>query len=286
MTTAPSNQLFSFSRWRLLVAKHWVEHRRPYLLSLLAIAGLYAAWFAFVMAIDTIAPMEVFMQFAAYIFGLCVVGCLYASMLFSDLSTKKDALPWLSLPASQLEKLLCALFYGVVLFYVAYTLVFYLVDIIMVQWSNNLTYHHPRYFPGSTIRVMPVRLYNLFTAVGAPVPEREHHLFISLFFAIQAAFILGSVYFTRYSFIKTAIAVLLFSLGFIVLQRGVIHPLLPRGWFNDPLGWARPLYDGGPMIEEVRLPGSLETTILRISQLGLPLFFWFVTYIRLKEKEV
>src|SRR5258708_2300085 len=156
MTTVPANQLFSFSRWRLLVAKHWIEHRRRYVLSLLAIGGLQAVWFSFLIAIDVYAPLVAFMQFGVYIVGLYLVGCLYSSMLFAELGTKKEALPWLSLPASHLEKLLCALLYGVVLFFIVYTLVFYAVDIIMVQCANNILLHHPRNFPCTNIRIPPV----------------------------------------------------------------------------------------------------------------------------------
>jgi len=286
MTTAPTNQHFSFYRWRLFVAKHWVEHRRPYLLSLLAIGGLYAAWFAFMIAIDVYAPMAANMQFVAYMIGLYSVGCFYSSMFFVELSTKKEALPWLSLPASHLEKLLCAILYSVALFYIAFTLVFYCVDIIMVQWSNNITWRHPRFFPGTTIRILPVTVYNLISAEGAPIPEKDYHLFTFLYFAIQAAFLLGSVYFTRYSFVKTAIAVLLFALGFVILQRGVIYPMLPKDWNNGFLSWSRFEYDNGPPGIEVRLPAGLENLVVYVGQFGLPLFFWWVTYLRLKEKEV
>jgi len=111
MTPISANQLFSFSRWRLLVAKHWIEHRRPYLLSLLAIGGLQAVWFAFLVATTDYAPLEPFMQFASHMIGLYLVGCFYASMLFAELNSKKEALPWLSLPASQFEKLLCTILY-------------------------------------------------------------------------------------------------------------------------------------------------------------------------------
>ncbi len=41
------NQSFNFSRWRLLVAKHWAEHRRLYSLSLVAVAALILGWFIF-----------------------------------------------------------------------------------------------------------------------------------------------------------------------------------------------------------------------------------------------
>jgi len=285
MNTAPTHQLFSFSRWRLLVAKQWSEHHRRYLLSLLAIGGLYAVWFGFLIAIDVYAPMEAFMQFAAYMIGLYLVGCLFASMLFADLGTKKEALPWLSLPASHLEKLLCAILYGVILFFIAYTLIFYIVDILMVQWSNMLIERHPRNWPGTNMPIMPVKVYNPFTANGAPMPEKDNHLFSILYFSIQAIFLLGSIYFTRYSFIKTVIVVLLFVLGFTVLERGIIYPMLPNGWNNNFLSWSRPSYYAGPPVNELRLPGEWELFLTRLGLFGMPLFFWFVTYIRLKEKE-
>jgi hypothetical protein len=229
--------------------------------------------------------MVAFMQFASYMIGLYLVGCLFASMLFADLGTKKEALPWLSLPASHLEKLLCAILYGVVLFFIAYTLVFYIVDILMVQWSNTLLYRHPRNWPGSNTPILPVAVYNIFTADGSPIPEKENHLFSSLYFTIQALFLLGSVYFTRYSFIKTVIAVLIFVLAYTALEHGVIYPMLPKDWNNSFLSWSRPSYDAGPPGNEVRLPGNAELLLSRLGLFGMPLFFWFVTYIRLKEKE-
>lgn len=286
MSSAPTNQLFNFSRWRLLVTKHWMENGRRYLLSLLAIGGLYAAWFSFLIAIDVYAPMVAFMQFGAYMVGLYAVGSLYASMLFAELGNKKEALSWLSLPASQLEKLLCALLYGVVLFYIAYTLVFYFVDIIMVQWSNTVAYHHPKNWPGTETRVMPVTVYNLFIAEGAPIPEKNYHTFTFLYFTVQAIFLLGSVYFTRFSFIKTVVATLLFVLALVIFQKAVIYPLMPKGWNHDISSWYQFQYEGGPVENEVRLPAGLEKSALLLARLGLPLFFWFVTYVRLKEKEV
>ncbi|HEY4112286.1 hypothetical protein [Puia sp.] len=286
MKATSANQLFSFYRWRLLVAKHWTENRRRYGLSLLAIGGLHAIWFSCLIVVDVYAPMEAFMQFTAYIVGLYLVGCLYASMLFAELGAKKEALPWLSLPASHLEKLLCALLYGVVLFYIAYTLVFYFVDGIMVQWSNTIAYNHPRNWPNSNTRVLPVTLYNPFSAVGAPIPEKDDHLFTALYFTVQSVFLLGSVYFSRFSFIKTVVAVLLCAVGFIVFQKTFVFPLLPHGWNNNVLSWTQPLYYQGPPANKVRLPAGLGDSIATLIWFILPLFFWFVTFLRLKEKEV
>ncbi len=136
------NQVFSFSRWWKLVTLHWIVNCKRYLLALLAIAGLLAAWFGFVIAMNRQGELFLFFQFAAYFVGLFFVGCFYASTLFSDLNSKPEGINYLSVPASHLEKLCCAIFFGVLLFFVAFTLIFYLVDIPM-NLSLRLIARHP-----------------------------------------------------------------------------------------------------------------------------------------------
>ncbi len=289
MTPTPSNQVFHFSRWWLLVAKHWVEHGRRYLLSMLAIGSLIAVWEAFLVTMIPYAPLESFMQFATYMVGLYFTGCLFASSLFAELSNRKQALPWLSLPASHLEKLLCTILYGTVLFYLAFTLMFYLVDIPMVEWANSILRRHPRNFPGSVSPVTESLVYNVITAAGAPVLEKEWHLFTAGFFAIQAIFLLGSVYFTRFSFIKTVVAGLLFWVTFVLFQKFVLFPLQPWDWANNFFRWTQEineLSDRDMPLNEVRLAYPIESVLLLLVQVGITPFFWLVTWVRLKEKQV
>jgi len=66
----------------------------------------------------------------------------------------------------------------------------------------------------------------------------------------------------------------------------VVFPLVPWGWHHDVLSWIHTAYDGGPPDKEVHLPAAFQHIVMLVFQLGLPPFFWFVTYIRLKEKEV
>jgi hypothetical protein len=129
-------------------------------------------------------------------------------------------------------------------------------------------------------------VYNLFAAEGAPPPEKEYHFFLSGYFAVQSAFLLGSVYFPRFAFIKTVVAIVLFMLGFVLFQRVFIYPLLPKGWNYDVLRWSQQMYDLEPPQREMRLPRDFENILVRVVQFGVPPFFWFVTYIRLKEKEI
>src|SRR4051794_17424029 len=107
------NQVFNAGRWSLLVGKHWSENRKQYSLALVAIAGLQLLWFIIMLGSRGNPMIEPSMQVATYYFGLFVVGCIYGSMLFADLGSKTRGLNYLVVPASQLEKLLCALFYAV-----------------------------------------------------------------------------------------------------------------------------------------------------------------------------
>jgi hypothetical protein len=279
------SQTFSFARWWLLVSKHWSENRKRYLLFLLAIAGLLLAWFSFILIISRPVLVDTNFQFTTYYIGLFLVGCLYASTLFSELSSKREGISYLALPASQFEKLLCALFYGVVLFFTAYTLVFYLVDIPLVQLSNSILEKYPRNFSNSSLRIGPSIVYNIFTAAQGPIPEKDFHLFLCTFFSAQAVFILGSLYYTRYAFIKSIIAVLVCALLYIIIEAKLIGSLLPPGWDGDFFNWVHIDADGHPD-KLIYLPNSLGRMLTLLIQVTPPFIVYTITYLRLKEKEV
>src|SRR6185312_1083045 len=127
------NQSFDAGRWWLLVAKHWSENSKKYVLAMIAITGLMLLWFVIIMLDSVNRGFNASMQTSSYYFGLFLGGCLYASILFADLGSKTRGLNFLVVPASHLEKLLCALFYAVFVFFVCYTAAFYMVDFIMVK---------------------------------------------------------------------------------------------------------------------------------------------------------
>jgi hypothetical protein len=280
------NQHFSFSRWRMLVALHWAENRKRYGLALLAMGGLLCAWYGFIIGIDRFAPMDSFYQYSAYFAGLYFVGCLYASTIFSDLGNRAKGIQWLSIPASHLEKLLCALFFSVVLFFIAYTLIFYLVDIPMVKLASHIIIREHRVVPGTTQPIGEMEVFSIFGGNRLGIPDRDFYAFLLGFFAAQGAFILGSVYFTQYAFIKTTIAVLLMILVTVIFIMRVVQGNIPAGWRMDDLaGWIRVEGMDAPT-GLVRLPLWIERTGFFLLRFSAPFIFWFITYFRLKEKEV
>ena len=280
------NQTFNFSRWWMLVTMHWAENRKRYLLALLAIGGLIAAWDCFLLMLDKYSPLNPFIQYSTYYCGLYFVGCLYASTIFSGLGSKARGIHILSAPASHLEKLLCGILFGVVLFFLAYNLVFYIVDIPMVQLSNRITVNGHYVWPGTMIPVGRVEVLNILNNSWAPIPDRQYHLFLLGYFAIQSAFLLGSVYFTHYSFIKTIVGVLLFWVIFIFFSEKGVRPLLPEGWnVYNFIQWNNYKINEA-QLHLIKLPAWVEKGVIFLIQYSIPFVFWFIAYIRLKEKEV
>ncbi|MDO6435377.1 hypothetical protein Q4E93_32475 [Flavitalea sp. BT771] len=279
------NQTFDFGRWWMLVGGHWAENRKRYLLALLAMGGLLMAWYGFLLAIDKFGPLNLFLQYTAYHCGLYVVGCLYASTIFAELGSKARAIQYLSIPASHLEKLMCGILFGVVLFFLAYTLVFYLVDIPMVSMANDIIAREHQHWPGTMSPIGKVEVLNLWNNQWAPMPDKQYHLILLGYFVVQSAFLLGSVYFKRWGFIKTIVTILLCWLVFILFMGKGLQEFLPEGWHYDtPLQWINFSTPGPPQF--VRLPPSLERILIFLIQYSIAPMLWFITYFRLKEKEV
>lgn len=270
----------------MLVAMHWTENRKRYLLAMLAMGGLIAGWYSFLLVMNKFGPLNIFEQYATYYSGLFFVGCLYASTIFSELSGKAQGIHYLSIPASHLEKLLCGILFGVVLFFIAYTIIFYIVDIPLVNMANHIIKKEHQHWPGTTQPIENIVVLNLWNNSWAPIPDKKYHLLLVGYFAIQSAFLLGSVYFTRYSFIKTIVGLLLFWLVFLLFVVKGVEEHLPSGWRPyDLVQWIHYTKDTA-QLELVRLPGWMENGLILLIQFSIPWVFWFIAYFRLKEKEV
>jgi hypothetical protein len=270
------NQFFSFKRFSLLVAKHWADNKKRYLLSVIAFIGLLIAWFLFTMLIDARFPMGTGLQMVTYFFSLFVVGSFYASQYFRDLGSRARGINFLLVPASAFEKILCSLLYTV-LFFVVFTSVFYLVDVLMVAVAKGFfTAELPRNEKG---------LVNIFKAASLPVEGEVSLNALLFFFTIQSAFLLGSVYFEKYSFIKTAISgFVIFFLVFCFVF--FLYDLMPKGEYADGFLTSYRIENKGKddyLVTIPRWPGQLLHYLVMY---GIAPFLWIVTYFRLKEKQV
>jgi hypothetical protein len=271
------NQFFSFKRFSLLVLKHWADNKKRYLLSVVAFIGLLIAWFVFTMLVDSGYAMGKGMQMITYFFSLFAVGSFYANQYFRDLGSRAKGINFLLVPASAFEKVLCSLLYTVILFFVVFTSVFYLVDILMIALVDS--------FQATNIHMKDKGVVNIFKAARLPVEGESAINILIIFFGIQSIFLLGSVYFAKYSFIKTIISgFVVFFIVFCLVY--FLFEMMPdgqyiRGFLTD----YRVDNDGKEsyLVSIPRWPGQILYYFLMY---GVAPFLWIVTYFRLKEKQV
>ncbi|MEO6315019.1 MAG: hypothetical protein ABIU63_08750 [Chitinophagaceae bacterium] len=294
------NQSFNAARWWLLVGKHWAENKKKYMLSMTAIAGLLFLWFIVILVVDTHRGVNISMQVSTYYTGLFVAGCLYASILFADLGSKTRGLNYLVMPASHLEKTLCALFYGVVVFFACYTTLFYLADFVMIKAGNAIAYNYwlKNHETGKVFE--PQQVFNVFAGRDEPSNQPGFIFYLLLFYIVlQAAFIYGSVFFAKFSFIKTIISLLALGLFLAFIIGKVITGILPPGSYHHGVnsyqlytvtstasGNGMMIYSDAATDKLVTLPNWISDVLLFLLKYAFAPMFWMATYFRLKEKEI
>lgn len=279
------NQTFNFQRWSLLVGQHWAENRKRYLLSIAAYASLLLVWFVFIMMTDEYDPLAKGLQQVTFYFSVILIGPFYASQFFSQLSSKAKGTNYLMVPASSLEKLLCSLFYVIIFFPLVLIAAFYFVDTLAV-FIANVT--HPGYNGVVDHQgvLLKAKVANVFSS--ARQNDREALYYGTLmFFALQSVALLGSVYFGKYSYIKTAITLTLVFLFFALVLNFFMKAIMPsghiQGTFTKYIFYSGNNFNAGRMVQ---LPKWVEKVIEFLISYAFPPIFWTATYFRLKEKEV
>jgi hypothetical protein len=271
------NQFFSFKRFSLLLSKHWADNKKRYLLSVIAFIGLLVAWFTFTMLVDSRTAMEKGMQMGTYFFSLFAVGSFYANQYFRDLGSRAKGINFLLVPASAFEKILCSLLYTVILFFVVFTSAFYLVDVLMVTIADN--------FLNVNIPNKEKGLINIFEAASLPFDGESGFNLLLIFFTIQSVFLLGSVYYAKYSFLKTIISgFVVFFIVFCFVY--FLYDLMPEGEYANGFLTSYRIDNQDKDDYLVRIPGWLGQTVYYLLTYGTVPFLWIVTYVRLKEKQV
>ncbi|MET0464830.1 MAG: hypothetical protein ABW007_16830 [Chitinophagaceae bacterium] len=272
------NQFFSFRRFSLLVSKHWADNKKRYLLSVTGFALLLIVWFIFTILVDPHTPMQQEIQILTFFFSLFGTGAFYASQYFRDLGSRAKGINFLLVPASAFEKILCSILFTLVIFFSVFTAVFYLVDILMVTISNQFTAAHDPLRQESVI--------NVFRAAILPFDEMSTLNVLLIFAAVQSIFLLGSVYFAKYSFIKTIISsFVVFFLLFCLIYLLYEH-LMPRGGYVDGFLTSYRVTVNGTDDHLVRVPNWIGDVVHFMLVYGITPFLWVVSYYRLKEKQV
>ncbi|MFW5793205.1 MAG: hypothetical protein ACOCWC_02895 [Bacteroidota bacterium] len=249
--------LFSFSRFLQLIKRFITLNGKTWIIGLAAATSL----------IILIALAQAFMSNGYFNYGslvnfgliqLFIGGFIITSLAFKELNSPARSQFFLTLPANALEKLLSHWFVTSVVFVVIANIL--LAFAIMVSslfcnliWSTPLQFFNP------------LDLANL--------------KIMSSYLILQSIFFLGSVYFRKGNFIKTALSLLVIGMAFMVFTIIMTFVLFGSG---------NPYFSNNTINPEVQhVFENIIPMIFKIVYFGLLApFCLLVSYFRIKEREV
>lgn len=263
------NDTFDVKRFSLLLKKSILE-RQALLLGLLSVTlTITLLTYAIVQSMAGITKG----QLSAFVIGFLLGGSFIASSVFGYFSSNSSGSSFLMLPASHFEKWTCGILIAGVLFTSIYLGFYRLIDILFVNnYHNNLDVNNPNY-------------QTLFNAVEVfPFSNAIAKMIYVLFVNISGAMLVGSLFYNKVSYIKTALIVCAIVIGSYFLNLLVAHL-----FFNN-IDMAVPFRNNFLRVDkEIGIidlpPFALKLFNIFITYI-IPCTLWLTAYVRLKEKEI
>lgn len=259
------NNTFNIQRLGLLLKRQWLEFGKIYLITLAVVVGVTIAFYgANVFPLDTFRGVNEFNFRDPFflIFGFLFITVI-TSNYFAHLGQKPKAVIDLMIPASTFEKFFVSILFTGLLSTISFFFIFYLCDFAFVTYVKAS-------LPAA--ETSEIQLFfnkqNTSKALGFSPTYITPLLTTSIF-------LLGSIYFNKFHYIKTAISAMIFS--------GV--------WAAIVFKSGKLLFEGKIMIQEenrngVNMSSSTAEWLVVFLFAVLTFIFWSITYLRLKEKQV
>ncbi|GAB3178347.1 hypothetical protein [Telluribacter humicola] len=260
------NQTFSFPRFRRVVQWELAFKGQSYLLTavpVLAFLLLMMLPTIFIGASNSKLPG---LHFAALLLPVLLGGSLYTNLAFSQYTSRDTGIAALMVPASRLEKVLSALLFNL-LFEIPLLLLFLFLHSWTIDFVNSK---------------LPPNSYQY-----EKISSDTLQAFIIMYVLFQGFLFLGSLYFVKASFVKA-------SAVFIVAAALISQANL---WFAEYLasnpymmgaspfsGW-RITFDGSHHYHHIDHSPLFQNLFYTLPLLFL-LALWYITYVRLGEKEI
>ena len=257
----------------LFLKRYAFENAKTYAFLYLAIAAFLVLWLGLQLNFTNPMLFREGAQVVYYFMTLFLSGCLSSGMLFSELGAKPKAIHYLLIPASTLEKFLTSIFFGVIVFFVFCSSIFYFIDFIVVTIANNKFSTHWEVINLFSINKYPNLLFD------GPVTDIFY-----LYFPIQAIFLLCSVYFKKHGLFKAIVGMGLLWVAAITLAL-LLYQLLPFGRFTDTIASYEIIESSGDN-KLIKIPQILVISVLTFFRFLLTPLLWAAAYLRLKEKEL
>ena len=262
------NNTFNTRRFKLLFKKTLLE--RP--MQLLGFTGL-----SFLLVLILYVLLKTFSgigtaQNLSFIWGLAGGGCFLSSFVFAYFSSPSAGSSYLTLPASHFEKWLCGILIAAVLYPLLFLLFFRMMDAgFVAAYHNSLDPASPFY-------------KQQFDAVyGFAYDDNIAAKVYFLFLIFSSTMLLGSLYFNKTGFIKSAITCCVICSASYGLNWLIARILF--GEINEATLFYHVTIPVGKEEGSIELPARVANIFQYSVCYVMPVLLYALAYIRLKEKE-
>lgn len=257
------NQYFNFNRFGLLLRLHGAQNAKNQLLSAGLIIGLTLILMMPMLATKGYSQMAEVLHFLALFLCVMLGGNLFASTAFNQYSNPSTGIAAIMIPASRFEKFLVTFLVSLV-FVTLYITLYWALHVWFIELANeSLPVDGRKYYP---------------------IPSDPRTFFTYCYFLIYGAVFLGSIYFTKNSFVKSVAVLLVISIGAFLLYYGLAYHFTanPSFLFTFPFTvWK--ISRGKEYV--VDFPEPLGDWIWYFLVI-LVVSFWCIALVRLKEKQI
>ncbi len=260
------NQIFNFHRFQLMLKLDVSEKGRGYLMMAgLLIVLLLLFMFPMVLTKEH-SDVYIFLHGLALFMVVIFGSSLYTNQAFSQYGDPSTGISAIMIPASRLEKFLSALILNLI-FTIPLMLLFQKLHITLIDHANAS-------FPEGMLKYKPL-------------PEDMLTFFLCLYIMIQGVIFLGSIYFKKLSYIKTAITFFItyMLVTAINLWEANHFTSYPSKLVTFPFSSWRVSYYSLNKNYLIGFPPDYQYVVYAFP-VFLLLAMWFIAYIRLKEKQI
>lgn len=258
---------FSFDRFALVVKKEFIETYKSNLITnILIIIIIFAVYFLFSLSMTNHSSGGTY-HFTLDIsdlfkLGLIILGIKLAGGSFSALRKKEKGFMYLSLPASNIEKFSSNFFINIIIFPIVFYLIFSICGILF------------KYFIELSNSHVTILYYN----------EKKYYQAIIWNLNLSAIFLLSSLKFKSNPIFKTLLILIVFLFIFIKANYFFITFLENKG---IGIIWDELERNSTIGLKYVYLSKLIPVQILSyLFTFFMPLFLWYVAFLKFKEKEI
>ena len=257
------NNIFDIRRFFMLFKKHTYEKGKEYLLSILTITVILLVVLGYT-AYSNSTGLLVDIQEVVFIITLLLSGIIFISMVFLDLSDKRKATTYLTLPASHLEKYLVSWLFSFLIFQVVFTVIFYLATYLIISLGINEV--------GVGNKVL-----NIFNS------QNKVYVAFIIYLIAHSLIFYGAIFFNKKHFIKTVFSLFLIGASITFLNKLVQSLMInAKVYTTPPFTYLRFMEEQKYYSIEVEQNSVMITSLIALI-VGL---LWIIAFYRLKEKEV